>query len=60
LTNEYDITFAASPKTYVQALACAGAAPVLIPMGISDDIGRGAKTVAAHLRWCAVHGRWRY
>jgi putative glutamine amidotransferase len=37
LTNEYDITFAASPKTYVQALAYAGAAPVLIPLGLSDE-----------------------
>jgi putative glutamine amidotransferase len=37
VTNEYGITFAASPKTYVQVLASAGAAPVLIPLGISDE-----------------------
>lgn len=37
VTNEYGITFAASPKTYVQVLASAGAAPVLIPLGISNE-----------------------
>jgi len=36
LINEYNITFAASPKTYVQALSRAGAIPVLIPIGMSD------------------------
>lgn len=37
LTNEYGITFAASPKTYVQVLAGAKAVPVLIPLSISDQ-----------------------
>ncbi len=35
LTNEYNITFAATPKTYARALVHAGAVPILIPLGIS-------------------------